>query len=94
MQADSYAGFNKLYEPGRKPGPILEAACWAHARRKLFELADAVVMPSSEVDCDLSTAYPFYFPMKGSMQCASVGLPVGARAYSASGGLVALSFAL
>ena len=39
MQADAYAGFNRLYEPGRQPGPILEAACWAHARRKLYELA-------------------------------------------------------
>jgi transposase len=39
MQADAYAGFNRLYEPGRKPGPILEAACWAHARRKFFDLA-------------------------------------------------------
>jgi transposase len=39
LQADAYAGFNRLYEPRRKPGPILEAACWAHARRKLFELA-------------------------------------------------------
>ena len=40
LQADAYAGFNKLYDPGRKPGPITEAGCWAHARRKLFELAD------------------------------------------------------
>jgi transposase len=39
LQADAYAGFNRLYEPKREPGPILEAACWAHARRKLFELA-------------------------------------------------------
>jgi transposase len=39
MQADAYAGFNKLYEAGRKPGPIVEAACWAHARRKFFDLA-------------------------------------------------------
>ena len=29
MQADAYAGFNRLYEAGRKPGPIIEAACWA-----------------------------------------------------------------
>ncbi|MBV9983085.1 IS66 family transposase, partial [Bradyrhizobium sp.] len=35
-----YAGFNRLYEAGRKPGPITEAACWAHARRKFFVLAD------------------------------------------------------
>ena len=39
LQADAYAGFNRLYAPERKPGPIFEAACWAHARRKLFELA-------------------------------------------------------
>jgi transposase len=40
LQADAYAGFNRLYEPDRMPGPIIEAACWAHARRKFFVLAD------------------------------------------------------
>jgi len=40
FQADAYGGYNKLYEPNRSPGPIIEAACWAHARRKFFELAD------------------------------------------------------
>src|SRR6266571_3026531 len=40
LQADAYSGFNALYEPRRMPGPITQAACWAHARRKLFELAD------------------------------------------------------
>jgi hypothetical protein len=39
MQADAYAGFNRLYEASRKPGPIDEAMCWAHARRKFFDLA-------------------------------------------------------
>jgi transposase len=39
MQADAYAGFNRLYDPARRPGPIVEAACWAHARRKFFDLA-------------------------------------------------------
>jgi transposase len=39
MQADAYAGFNRLYEADRKPGPIIEAACWAHGRRKFFDLA-------------------------------------------------------
>ena len=41
LQADAYAGFNDLYHPGRQPGPIIEAACWAHGRRKLFSLAEA-----------------------------------------------------
>jgi len=40
LQADAYGGYNKLYEPARSPGPIVEAACWSHARRKFFELAD------------------------------------------------------
>jgi transposase len=40
LQADAYAGFNSVYKPDRKPGPIVEAACWAHGRRKFFELAD------------------------------------------------------
>ena len=39
MQADAYAGFNRLYEPGRSPGPILEAGCWAHWRRKFYDIA-------------------------------------------------------
>ena len=40
LQADAYAGFNTVYRPGRQGGPITEAACWAHGRRKFFELAD------------------------------------------------------
>jgi transposase len=40
LQADAFGGYAKLYEPGREPGPITEAACWAHARRKFFVLAD------------------------------------------------------
>jgi transposase len=40
LQADAYGGYKKLYELGRSPGPILEAACWSHGRRKFFVLAD------------------------------------------------------
>jgi len=39
MQADAYAGFTRLYDAHRKAGPIIEAACWAHGRRKFFDLA-------------------------------------------------------
>jgi transposase len=39
MQADAYAGYNELYQPGRQPAPIIEAGCWSHARRKFYELA-------------------------------------------------------
>jgi hypothetical protein len=40
LQADAYDGYNKLYQVGRSPGPILEAACWVHARRPFFAMAD------------------------------------------------------
>jgi transposase len=34
LQADAYAGFNALFEGGH----VQEAACWAHARRKINDL--------------------------------------------------------
>jgi transposase len=40
LQADAYSGYNRLYQPDRRPGPIVEALCWSHGRRKFFELAD------------------------------------------------------
>jgi transposase len=35
LQADAYAGFNDLYQDGR----IQEVACWAHVRRKFYDVA-------------------------------------------------------
>ena len=40
LRADAYDGYNRLYQAGRSPGPILEAACWVHARRPFFAMAD------------------------------------------------------
>jgi transposase len=40
LQADAYGGYNGLYQSDRSPGVITQALCWAHARRKFFELAD------------------------------------------------------
>jgi transposase len=40
LQADAFDGYNRLYLPDRKPGLIIKALCWSHARRKFFELAD------------------------------------------------------
>ena len=42
FQADAFGGYNKLYQAGRKPGPLREAACWVHARRPFFIMADLV----------------------------------------------------
>ena len=40
LQADAYDGYNKLYLPDESLGPIQEAACWVHARRPFFAMAD------------------------------------------------------
>jgi transposase len=40
LQADAYGGYEALFDAKRSPGPIHQAPCWAHGRRKLFELAD------------------------------------------------------
>jgi transposase len=45
MQADAFSGFNRLYDPARAGGTITEAACWAHGRRKFFELAELKKAP-------------------------------------------------
>jgi transposase len=45
LQADAYAGFSDLYNGKRSPRPVTEAACWAHARRKFFVLADLKQTP-------------------------------------------------
>jgi transposase len=54
LQADAYSGFKMLYQPGRKGGAITEAACWAHARRKLFELADVAAKARKEKPTTIS----------------------------------------
>ncbi|MGE3708050.1 MAG: IS66 family transposase [Hyphomicrobiaceae bacterium] len=41
LQADGYAGFERLYETGR----ITEAACWAHVRRKFHDIVQATASP-------------------------------------------------
>jgi transposase len=41
LQADGFAGFNRLYETGS----IVEAACWAHVRRKFFDLHQGHASP-------------------------------------------------
>ena len=41
LQADGYAGFEQLYAAGK----INEAACWAHVRRKFYDLQEAHQSP-------------------------------------------------
>jgi len=41
LQADAYAGFHEIYKTGR----VVEAICWAHARRKFHELSAGAASP-------------------------------------------------
>ncbi len=43
LQADGYAGFNRVYEKGL----VQEAACWAHVRRKFFDIHLAHASPTA-----------------------------------------------
>jgi transposase len=54
LHADGYAGFNDLYDPARTdprtkaPAPITEVACWAHVRRKFFDIHKATASPLAQ----------------------------------------------
>ena len=48
LQADGYAGFDRLFDPADPDHPIQEAACWAHARRKFYDIQAATKSPLAE----------------------------------------------
>jgi transposase len=50
LLADAYAGFNDLYRPDPITGDVrlIEVACWAHARRKLYEVHAATKSPAAQ----------------------------------------------
>lgn len=47
LHADGYAGFNNLFVVDPKTGQprLTEVACWAHARRNLYEVYEATASP-------------------------------------------------
>jgi len=48
LQVDAYAGYNRLIAPDRAGPNIWLAFCWAHARRKLVEIARNGSAPIAE----------------------------------------------
>jgi transposase len=50
LHADGYAGFNSLYEinPITGTSQMTEVACWAHVRRKLYEVHIATASPAAK----------------------------------------------
>src|SRR5215831_3363588 len=47
LHADGYAGFNNLFAEDRKTGKprLTEVACWAHARRNIYEVYESTSSP-------------------------------------------------
>jgi hypothetical protein len=50
LQADAYSGFDRLYEPERSNElpRVQEAGCWAHVRRKFYDIHVATDSPVAE----------------------------------------------
>lgn len=49
LHADGYTGYDALTQPrGNQPPQVIHVACWAHARRKLFEVFEATKSPIAE----------------------------------------------
>jgi len=62
LQADAYAGFNQLYENGR----IEQAACWAHVRRKFYDLHQAHASPTATEALErIGALYRIEEPVRG-----------------------------
>jgi transposase len=63
LQADAYAGFHPLYEGER----IVEAACWAHTRRKFHDIFAATQSPAaSEAIRRIGLLYAIEKEVRGS----------------------------
>ena len=64
LHADGYAGFDGLYHGGR----VLEAACWAHVRRKFFDLHATGKAPlASEALTRIQALYVIESEIKGRL---------------------------
>ena len=58
LHVDGYTGYNRVIEPKRQAN-IRLAYCWAHARRKLFELTKNSTAPIDQEGLRQTTAlYP------------------------------------
>jgi transposase len=51
LHADAYGGFKHLYEPHPITGHVklIEVACWAHARRKIYEVHAQTASPAAQL---------------------------------------------
>jgi transposase len=66
LQADGYAGFDRLYNDQDPHHPIKEAACWAHVRRKFYDIHVATDSPvASEALTRIGALYGIEAEIRG-----------------------------
>jgi transposase len=64
LQADAYAGFGPLYENGQ----VVEAACWAHSRRKFYDIYMVDRSPiAAEAMQRIATLYAIERDIRGTL---------------------------
>lgn len=62
LHADGYAGFNPLYATGK----IHEVACWAHVRRKFYDIAQSIDSPvATEAIARIAVLYAIEKTIRG-----------------------------
>lgn len=65
LQADAYGGYNHIYSDGK----VIEAACWAHARRKVYDLHVKKATPTTtEILRRISELYAIEAQIRGRPQ--------------------------
>lgn len=63
LQADAYAGYNAVYETGR----VIEASCWAHTRRKFYDIHATRPTPiTTHVLAQIAELYKIESGIRGS----------------------------
>jgi hypothetical protein len=68
LQADGYAGFDRLYNDQDPHHPIKEAACWAHVRRKFYDIHVATDSPiAGEALTRIGELYGIEAEMRGQL---------------------------
>ena len=75
LQVDGYAGFERLTDSGR----VALAACWAHTRRKFYELAEATGSPiATEALARIAALYSIEADIRGRSAERAQGCTSGA----------------
>jgi transposase len=67
LQVDGYVAYDKLTDPKREGGPLVLAFCWAHFRRRFYEIAKGGNAPiATETLVRIAALYEIEAAIRGS----------------------------